>query len=187
MSNKSLRLVAAEIPFEHERKGEILETFFSIVDYYKKYPNPGACHLISGIFHVLLNEQNIKNELCIGEVKTGEKYFDHSWIEINGEIFDIAIQNPLDESVSAAPIYGGYDLSTCNKTGLIYGAKSLVGLGEIASGVLKQPFVAYMNSYGNFKDGAWRIVKQISKDLRLKVNINELKIKCSGVNRTFKK
>lgn len=185
MGNKSLRIVASEVPFDHEQKNEILKTFFSIVDFYKKYPKQGACHLISSIFHILLNEQNINNELCIGEVKTDNQYFDHSWIEINGEVFDIAIMLTLDGSVNS-PVYAGYDLSTNEKVNRIYGAKSSNGLDNVALFVLRTPFVEYLDNLPDFKNGAWKIVKDVSKELRLKLDINVLKDKYKDTTRVLK-
>ncbi|MEK5436329.1 MULTISPECIES: lasso peptide biosynthesis protein [Paenibacillus] len=69
------------------------KTFFLLNDDFKKNPNPGVCHLLSSIMYVMLNEQGIESELCIGEVqRTDEPYFDHSWIEIDGKAFDLSIQ-----------------------------------------------------------------------------------------------
>jgi len=184
--NKSSRMAAADTPFEHEQKEKIFNTFFALVDYYKKYPNPGACHLISSIFHVLLKEQGIDNDLCIGEVKTGPKYFDHSWIEIGGEVFDIAIQLTLDESVNA-PVYGGYDLATEKVPNRVYGEQSPSGFDIEAKQVLNTPFVRYMDAYPNFREGAWKIVKIIGKDLRLKLDISELRQKYKDTERTLKR
>ncbi|WP_167578715.1 lasso peptide biosynthesis protein [Jeotgalibacillus proteolyticus] len=174
IQRKSLRIVASETPFEHEQKDKIFSAYFAITDYYKKYPNPGACHLISSVFYVLLNEQGIDNDLCIGEVKTGDKYFDHSWIEIGGKVFDIAIQHTLDESRNA-PVYGGYNLSTGHPHNRVYGSPSPSGFDRDAKKVLNTPFVKYMDAYPHFKEGAWKIVKVIGKELRLKLDLKELK------------
>lgn len=171
---KSFRVVANEIPFEHEQKTEIYKTFFSILDYYKSNPNPGACHLISGIFHILLKEQEIENDLCIGEVTYKDGiFFDHSWIEIDGKVFDIAIQLTLQDEVNP-PVYGGYDLYTEKLVERIYGTTSPSGFDPIGKRVLETAFVKYMNEYPYFKEGAWQLVKLIGRDLRLKLDLKEL-------------
>ncbi|MEC5424282.1 lasso peptide biosynthesis protein [Virgibacillus sp. C22-A2] len=183
---KPYRIIAESIPFEHEQKEKIFKTFFAVSDYNKKHPNPGACHLVSSIFHVLLNEQKIENQLCIGEVKTGSQYFDHSWIEIDDRVFDIAIQLTLDESRNA-PAYAGYDLQTEVNPERIYGSVSPTGFDRDAKQLLKTPFVKYMNEYPHFREGAWKIVKVIGKELRLKLDINELRKKYKETQRTLKK
>ncbi|MFS0752627.1 hypothetical protein [Oceanobacillus sp. 1P07AA] len=182
---KSYRIIAEDIPFEHEQKEKIFKTFFAVSDYYKKHPNPGACHLVSSIFYVLLNEQNIENQLCVGEVKTGTQYFDHSWIEINDRVFDIAIQLTLDASRNA-PVYAGYDLLTEVNTKRIYGSQSPTGFDRDAKQILKTPFVKYMDDYPQLREGAWRIVKVIGRELRLKLDIIELRQRYLNTERTLK-
>ncbi|WP_313891109.1 lasso peptide biosynthesis protein [Psychrobacillus sp.] len=184
-NTKSYRILAEETPFDHDQSEKVLNTFFAVSDYYKLNPNPGACHLMSSVFHVLLNEQGIDNELCIGEVKTGEQYFDHSWVEIDGKVFDIAIQLTLDGSKNA-PVYGGYDLFTVTASDLEYGSKSIAGLDEVAQQIYVTPFVNYMDAYPVFKEGAWKIVKVIGKNLRLKLERIELRQKYKDTRRILK-
>lgn len=171
---KSYRLVANEILFEHEHKNKIHKTFFAVSDYYKNNPNPGACHLISSILHVLLKEQGIENDLCIGEVTYNNGvFFDHSWIEINEKVFDIAIQLTLQNDTNP-PVYAGYDLGTGQLVESIYGITTPSGLDSDAQIVLKTPFVKYLNEYPRHKTGAWHVVKLISKELRLMYNLPDL-------------
>jgi hypothetical protein len=174
IQTKSFRVVADELPFEHEQKSAIYNTFFAISNYYKNNPNPGACHLISSIFHVLLKEQGIENDLCIGEVTYGNGlFYDHSWIEIDGKVFDIAIQLTLKDEINP-PVYAGYDLFTEKIADRVYGTMSPSGFDFDAEKIIETPFVKYMNAYPRFKEGAWQIVKIIGKDLRLKFDLNEL-------------
>ncbi|UOQ84644.1 MULTISPECIES: lasso peptide biosynthesis protein [Bacillaceae] len=182
---KPYRITAEGIPLKHEQSEKIYKTFFAVSDYYKKHPNPGACHLISSIFHILLNEQKVENDLCIGEVKTGFQYFDHSWIEIDGKVFDIAIQLTLDGTRNA-PIYAGYDLQTEVKSDRTYGSLSPTGFDRDANQVLRTPFVKYMDRYPHFKEGAWKIVKVVGRELRLKLDIAELRQRYKNTERTLK-
>ncbi|MCA0150308.1 lasso peptide biosynthesis protein [Rossellomorea vietnamensis] len=183
--SKSYRIVASELEIEHENKDKIFNTFFALSDFFKKYPNPGACHLISSVFHILLKEQGIENTLCIGEVKTDMKFFDHSWIEINDQVFDIAIQLTLDEKVNP-PVYFGVDLATERATSLIYGAKSHIGFDSDAKQVLQTPFVKYMDGYPLYREGAWKIVKSVGKEIKLKININDIKGRYYNTTRVIK-
>lgn len=184
-STKSFRVSASEIQFDHKQKEKIFNTFFALSDYYKVNPIPGACHLISSVFHVLLTEQGIENDLCIGEVKTGNQYFDHSWIEISGEVFDIAIQLALDMSTNA-PVYAGKDLATGNISDRVYGSKSPTGFDKEAKIVSVTPFVKYMDNFPLFNEGAWKIVKVIGKTLKLKVDRIELRQKYRDTRRILK-
>ncbi|TVT27655.1 hypothetical protein FO441_08070 [Salinicoccus cyprini] len=182
---KSYRVVAGEISFKHEQEQKIFNTFFAVSDYYKMHPNSGACHLISSIFHVLLSEQNIANELCIGEVKKGNQFFDHSWIEIDGKIFDIGIQATLDGGKND-PIYANQDLYTELNVENNYGVESPSGFDTDAKRILKTPFVKYMDEYPQFREGAWKIVKDISKKIRLKLSVSDLRQKYKTTERIVK-
>lgn len=181
----SFRLVANEIPFEHKDKSKIYTTFFAASDYYTINPLYGACHLISSVLHVLLKEQGIENDLCVGEVthKKG-KFFDHSWIEIDGKVFDIAIQLTMQEEVYPL-VYAGYDLYTEKLVERVYGTTSQLGLDLDAETLLKTPFVNYMNAYPFLEKGAWEMVESIGKDLRLKLDINELPKRYVNTQRTL--
>lgn len=180
---KSIRVIASEIPFEHESKNNIYKTYFAVHDYYKKRPNPGACHLISSILHILLIEQNINNDLCIGEVTENRlQFFDHSWIEIDGKVFDIAILLTLNEDVNP-PVYASYTLDNGDPVQRIYGVSSPRGLDPVAKSILNKNFVKYLNGYGHYNESAWDIVKVIGKDLRLKLNIPTLQTKYTDTTR----
>jgi hypothetical protein len=180
---KSYRVVASEIPFEHGQKEKIMNTFFAISDYYKRIPNPGACHFISSIFHVLLLEQRIENDLCIGEVTQGTQFFDHSWIEMSGKIFDIAIQLTLNEEVNP-PVFASFDLYTETLVDRTYGTRSPIGLDQVAKQVIATPFVKYMNNYGPNGE-SWKLIKTIGKGLRLKLDPKELPNKYIHTQRNF--
>lgn len=183
MQTKSYRVVAAEIPFEHEQKDKIYQTFFAVSDHYKKIPNAGGCHFISSVYHILLNEQGIKNELCIGEVTQGPQFFDHSWVEIDDKVFDIAIQLTLIGDVNP-PVFASYDLHTEEPINRIYGTQSPSGLDTVAKQVLSTPFVKYMNNYGRNAE-AWKLIKTIGRDIRLKLEPNQLPSKYIDTQRKF--
>lgn len=171
---KSFRVIANEIPFEHEHKNKLEDTFFATSNFFYNNPLAGACHLISSIFHVLLKEQGIENELCIGEVTDKKtKRFDHSWIEIDGKVFDIAIQLNLQYEENP-PVYAGYDLYTEEVVKRFYGVPSPIGLGADGRTAFETPFVKYMDGFPYFKEGAWRIVELIGKDLDLKIDLKEV-------------
>jgi Transglutaminase-like superfamily len=181
--NKPYRLITSEVQFDHGERKKIQDTFFVVSDYLKAVPNPGACHFLSSIMYVLLNEQGIKSELCIGEVKTGEQYFDHSWIEINGKVFDVAIQITLDGRRNP-PVFANYDLGTGSPTQLVYGSSTPMGLDRVARSVLETPFGKYLSNFDN-KDGAWKIIKKLGRELRLKLDITDMKQKYKDTKRNY--
>lgn len=98
--------------------------FSSILELTVKNDWRGACHESCGAIHILLNELNIPNTWFIGEVKVGEVFFDHSWIEIDSKVFDVAICKPLQPEHQSSPVINDIDLATSNKTTSVYGVRS---------------------------------------------------------------
>lgn len=158
---------------------KITNTFFVVSDYLKEYPIYGACHLISGILYILLKEQDIECDLCIGEAQAPFGTFDHSWVQINGNVYDIAIQIQLDE-VERDPIFAGVDLGTGEFTKIKYGIINGSGLDDIAKLVLRTPFAEYMDG---FPGGAWNITTELMRKLNSKETIEVLRRKYKKVER----
>lgn len=176
MSTKgSFRVVASEVNFKHEKFDRIYETFFAVSDFLKEHPNPGACHLLSGFMYVLMKEQDIDCTLRLGEVKRPDgKFFDHSWIEIDQKVFDVAIQLTYDEQKNP-PVFAGIDLGSGEPTSLIYGASSGKGLDIIAKRLLETPFDKYIEGFRFSNKNGWDFIQQIArKKLRLKLDIQTL-------------
>lgn len=185
--NKTWRDVAETVSsFVHPNKEAIFNTFFAVSDDLKEYPNPGACHLISGVFYVLLSEQNINSVIRIGEVKRLDSfYFDHSWIEIDKAVFDVAIQLTYDEKKNP-PVFAGIDLGNGKPSQLKYGVKSPSGMDSIATTILNQSFGKYMDGFPAYKNGAWEIVSRIAtKRLDLEVKIPSLREKYFDDKRVY--
>ena len=65
----------------------------------------GACHASCAALYVALCEAGYQPKLCIGEMLGEGLYFDHSWIELNGYIFDLAISMTLMGGAAASDVY----------------------------------------------------------------------------------
>ncbi|WP_339236876.1 SEC-C metal-binding domain-containing protein [Oceanobacillus sp. FSL W7-1281] len=163
-------------------QNEIYNTFFIVSNYLKENPIYGACHLISGIFYVLLKEQEIECELCIGEVKASFGVFDHSWIQIDERVYDIAIQIQLDEK-ERDPIFAGIDLGIGEKTKSLYGINNGSGLDFTANKVMNMSFVEYMDG---FPQDAWNITRKLLQKVNIVISIDELREKYKNTKRILK-
>lgn len=119
----------------------------------------GGCHLVSTMLHVLLSEQGIENELAIGEVEDYEAntQFSHSWVEINGEIFDPGIMHTLDGNVHP-PVYNGVKL-TLESLSMEYGVSyDKEFLDRDAKQLLDKSVTTYLDeikNYGYHKNFLW--------------------------------
>ncbi|CAG7651658.1 SEC-C metal-binding domain-containing protein [Paenibacillus allorhizosphaerae] len=177
------RDIAQGIAFNHPNSDEIMQTFCAMMDDFRVRPIAGGCHLLSGILHVLLKEQGIDSDLCIGEVRhPSGAAFDHSWVEIAGKAFDVAIQQ-TDNGERHAAVFAGIDLDTGKPSKFNYRHKSK-GLDFIGRNALETPLAAYMNGAPR-QFGKWGGIESIAKRIGLSVNINTLQMKYQGVQRRF--
>jgi hypothetical protein len=146
--------------------------FSSIIDLTLKIDWKGACHESCGAIHILLNESGINNSWCIGEVKFGNIYFDHSWIEINDEIYDISICNTLLPDVISGPVIRGLDIENNKPTTALYSVISGAEEDETTRWVKQNDLSSYLlNSPMHPILGTWIIVEQIAKH-KLNINLN---------------
>lgn len=122
----------------------ISKIYFELLKFIVENKYQGACHDSSAVLHMLFAEAGINSALCIGEVKVGQEFFDHSWVEVNGQIFDAAICMPLDDgAATGGPVFANIDLSTGAFSTLQYGASSNVGLDATGKWVLSVDLQTY--------------------------------------------
>lgn len=121
----------------------------------------GACHATCAALYVSLSELGYTPNLCIGEVLGQGLYFDHSWITLDGMITDLAINMTL---IGGAPASGvivfGIDIKTGLPPVLDYGVPGR-GIEDQAKYVMELPFVQYMDSFPDEKDGLWGVVREL--------------------------
>lgn len=174
-NDEKYREMVYALPFNHEKKQNIFDTFFAVNADFKKYPNPGACHLVSSVLYILLQEQEINCDLCIGEVRntylsTTKAAFDHSWIEINEIPFDIAIQLTLMDEENPV-VFAGYDLEpfAFPPTKFDYRAKQSGLDPYLAEKIAKQPLTQYLcNAPDDIH--SWGAVERIGERLGIEID-----------------
>lgn len=142
----------------------IADILCNLLRYMKEEKWIGACHATSAVLFVTLSELGYSPNLCIGEVRdpaTGY-LFDHSWIELDGKIIDLAISmtllggKPLSE-----PIVFDLNIRNTSKYSCIYGVTDGKGLDAIAKQIQGLPFVDYMDKSPVGRFGLWSVVNSI--------------------------
>jgi Transglutaminase-like superfamily len=115
----------------------IITPFAELLKFVVESKYCGGCHDTSAVLHVLLAEAGVESTLCIGEVGVGNLFFDHSWIEVRGRAFDVAVCMPHEDGEPVSgPVFGNVDLITGASTALRYGAASGQGIGDAAQPAL---------------------------------------------------
>jgi len=79
---------------EQEIKNILRGTYDLIVE----HDYQGGCHLVSAILYILLTEKGYEPIIRLGEVQIANFIFNHSWIELDGKVIDIAIMNTLRDN-----------------------------------------------------------------------------------------
>ncbi len=153
-----------------------------LISFYKYIYNnqwSGACHAISSVLYVVLVENGYKPEICIGEVLKDNYIFDHSWIELDGKIIDIAISLTLDGTYISAPVILDINIEKKEKSKIKYGVnrKGIEGEAQLVS---QCPFSLYMDMFPYNDKGLWGIVKEL---LNKEIDIQKMKIKYQDIKR----
>lgn len=163
-----LRQCVADCGYD-ERVGDVLVRAYGFV-----MKRRGACHAVSSVLYVALSELGLSPVLCVGVVrgvgKMSRYCFDHSWIELNGEVLDLAIANSFGGEEVSNPIVGGYNIFTKEKPAFLYGVSDVDLDRYTYDGVLSLSFVEYMDRDSNHRDGLWSVVNDIL-DTRLDIDM----------------
>lgn len=91
-------------------------------------PYLGGCHDTSAVLYMQLRQIGLQETdvaLCIGEVKASGSRFDHSWLEVRGQVFDVAICAPNKAGgFAGGPVFAGMDLTTNKPAEAKFGVES---------------------------------------------------------------
>lgn len=135
---------AADLSKKLSRGDAVFSIYAALLKFVVGEVYEGGCHDTSAVLHVLLAESDVASELCIGEVKAGSNFFDHSWVEIDGAIFDVAVCMPHASGRHVGgPVFHSIDLASGETSDLIYGAESGHGLDLPAKSALIQDLEGY--------------------------------------------
>ncbi|MEG0091711.1 MAG: hypothetical protein RSA20_07810, partial [Oscillospiraceae bacterium] len=120
-------------------------------------------------------------QLFLGEVKHEESIFDHSWIELDGEIIDVAILLSMQNDMIYPPILLGKSISTLHIPTANYQYQTGRGLDAEADTISRTNIATYINMYPNSKNGLWELILQISETVNLHLDITAMQQKYSNI------
>ena len=151
------------------------DIYESMLDYVVDNKFTGACHSTSATMYILLSELGLNPKLKIGEVFSYSKKvcFDHSWIEMDNHIFDVAIGYPqppeLGGQYVCGPIFNSIDLSTVQDSDVCFRYQTTEGLGEPALSVSRWTLQEYNDSEDTDID-IWDFTVLIGSRCKLDLN-----------------
>lgn len=155
----------------------ITRTLTVVLRYIEKRRWQGACHAVSAVIYVLLREQGVVAELCLGEVRRDRIVFNHSWIEIDGAVYDAAIVLTLDGEQFSAPVVRGADVQTGKASDVEYGFNSGQPDDPPTSMIRKTSFVAFLDGFPDHSYGLCGLAADLGLQLGLRLDVPELREK----------
>lgn len=176
------RVIAADQPSGKKlfRAWEVLLAFVLKKNHW------GACHDTSAVLYMLLKELGLSPTLNIGEVRAPAGFLDHSWVEVEGRIFDVAVCLPQPGGTDVGgPIFANIDVATNRKTALQYGAVSPHGFGLDAYPALSLDLSGFSTIQN--EPNIWALAVALGFDLDLNLTCAELERKYGAVRRTVRK
>lgn len=161
MSNEFTEI--RKIVSQFDYKEELSDVLCNLLRYMRERSWIGACHASCAALYVALSELGYSPRLCAGEVKAPGFLFDHSWIELDGKIIDLAASMTLMGGglPVSPPIILDINIATEAKYGLIYGTNNGRGLDAEANMVTTTSFCTYMDNFPREKNGLWGVVEII--------------------------
>ena len=164
------------------------DIYKSMLDYVVDNEFTGACHSTSAAMFVLLSELGMNPKLKIGEVYSlsNKVCFDHSWIEMDNQIFDVAIGYPQPPELGGqsvcGPIFNSIDLNTDQDADICFRYKTVQGLGEPALSVSGWTLQEYNDNEDTGID-IWDFTILIGSKCNLNLNRHSLIEKYGSIRR----
>ena len=149
---------AIESVFQEEQyETDICAVITNLLRYMKKNNWIGACHATSSVLYVALSELGYSPRICYGEIEFGIlRTADHSWIELDGKIIDLACYMTLIGGIPIAnPVILGRDVVTRRQPNIRYGISDGHGLDMQTRMFANMVFAEYMDNFPDEKNGLW--------------------------------
>lgn len=168
-----------------EQGDKLYQAFEALLKYIWSNEYRGACHDTSAVLYIVLTEMGVDSELCIGEVGFRDKFFDHSWVEVNGKIYDAAVSLPKIGGQSVGPaVFASLDLDTGEETTLVYGAASGVGFGGEAAIVVDKTLVEYSKIQPS--PNIWQLAELVAQEIGMKFAKQSARKKYGHITRSLR-
>lgn len=134
----------------------------------------GGCYMVTAVSHILLNEQGIASTPCIGDAACDRGPFDHAWLEIEGAVFDLPLQYPLDPVLKMPAVIGGFHFGG-QASRVLYGTDSRsygkIAVGDGARGMIQALSLSqYLSGAESHGLDLWEMVVVLGKGLRLNLD-----------------
>ncbi len=162
----------------------LVDTLLNAYDYMVDNNFMGGCHALSCVLYIAMKEIGLSPSLCLGECGfPGLRPFDHSWINLENKVIDLAVFMPLTGiGTCGGPIVLNKDMIDLLPNKVIYGINSGLKFSRETEVAIETPLTKYMDDFPYVKGGLWTVLQNnisVYDDL----NIEELKNKYKNEKR----
>ncbi len=170
------------LPSTGKEHDQVIRVFQTILEYIVQNRWQGASpHISSAVFMVLLRELEMPAKLLMGQCAIEDVVFDHSWVEIRGLVYDVAITHPVMLEKQICPVLAGKAVDGVGMPRVRYGVKFRPNLELEAQLIIETPFSKFMENFSEYRQGLWEIAKEIGKRAELKLNVEKLRKKHADI------
>ncbi|MCL2072096.1 MAG: hypothetical protein FWH07_07690 [Oscillospiraceae bacterium] len=142
---------------------QIPQIFYTLLRFISETNWNGACHGTSAVLYVIYSELGYKPRLCTGMVNAGIWSCGHSWIEMEGEIYDVSCYFPNSGSPRRMPVFHGKQLDTMANSEVLYGVSmpqldegvKVVSAKATFAGIMAEKYPTLMNA------NLWQVMDNI--------------------------
>ncbi len=169
------KLASKSIAVENSVPNGVRYAFDAVLQIIYKKQWYGACHATSAMLFIALTEQGFEPCLHLGQGKA-DKFFDHSWVTLDGKIYDAAIAFNLADKQYGGPVFCGIDLDTRGEAAMLYGNSDLP-FDEQTVGIKNASISEYMDGSGFM----WPLLCDVFKRVGIPYNEAVLREKYKNV------
>jgi uncharacterized protein YchJ len=140
----------------------VSNAFFTTLKFLYELNWKGACHATSAILYIICRELGHEPRLCTGVISTEIWSSSHSWVELNGKMYDVSCYFPVNNTPRLMPVFHGKELDTMDDTKTIYG-NSIESIDGQIDFMLKKNLTDFMEALPDDLRGAslWQALDNI--------------------------
>jgi hypothetical protein len=139
----------------------------------------GACHATACVMTVLFREQGLAADPYLGECRYPDKpdFFDHSWVETEAGIYDVAVVLPRSgQGRAMPPVFAGKPLGADVAEMVLYDENSGLGDAPDTQELKAKSIAMYMEEHiPGMNQGLWEVCVIAGEIAGLQLNADELR------------
>ena len=157
--SKNIDTVASEAGLD----ARIAKIFNATLEFLGQTNWLGACHGVSAILYVIFSELGFEPKLCTGITETEIWATGHSWIEMNGKVYDATCYFSAEGTPKRPPVFHGIELDTMKSTETAYGIAVSPSKADDVQAVLDATVPGILNGEFELMRGAhlWHVLDNI--------------------------